>query len=365
MLEIVWVLFACSTGVLFLIYFLFSIVFFIYKNPKIENHDKEIGVSVLICAKNEHKNLQANLEHFFNQDYINFEVIVVDDRSTDDTYDYLLNLKETEKKLRIVRIEETPDHINNKKYAITLGIKSSRYSIILLSDADCRPVNNQWICEMTTPFSNHQTELVIGYSQYTKTSGFLNEFIRYETLWTGVQYIGLALLGKPYMGIGRNLAYRKSLFLNNNGFGRYKHIIGGDDDLFVKEHSKKSNTAVVINPKAIIYSKPKQTWKEFVIQKLGKLYNPSDKIILGLVFLSKILMISSFVAVILSGVRPFISISMLSGNYLMLLATLLLLKKRTGDNINIRWFPLLDITYILYYITMGLKVLFAKKIKWK
>ena len=370
MLEIVWMLFACSTAVLFLLYFLFSIVFFIYKKPGSEKSNQKNGVSVVICSKNEFKNLQSNLEYFLHQDYVDFEVIVVDDRSTDDTYDYLLKLKETEKKLQIVHIEETPDHINNKKYAITLGIKASKYDIILLSDADCQPAGNQWIKGMVTPFANDQTELVLGYSQYTKNPGLLNAFIRYETLWTGMQYLGLALLGKPYMGVGRNLAYRKSLFLDNNGFGRYQHVIGGDDDLFVKEHAKKNNTAVVISPETIIFSKPKQKWGDFIIQKqrhlsVGKLYSISDKILLSLVFLAKILMIASFVAVILSGIWPIISISMLVGTYLMFLATLLLLKNKTGDNTNILWFPFLDIMYIFYYLIMGLKVMFAKKIKWK
>ncbi len=370
MLEIVWLLFACSAAVLFLFYSLFSIVFFIYKKPNTNKYDKKNGVSVVICAKNELKNLQVNLEYFLNQDYVNFEIIVVDDRSTDDTYDYLLNLKETEKKLRIVHIEETPDHINNKKYAITLGIRASKYSIILLSDADCRPVNNLWILGMATPFANDQTELVLGYSQYNKTSGLLNAFIRYETLWTGMQYLGFALLGKPYMGVGRNLAYRKSLFLNSKGFGRYKHVIGGDDDLFVKEHAKNLNTAVVMSPETIILSKPKQTWGEFVIQKqrhlsVGKLYSIGDKILLGLIFLAKILMIASFIAVILSGIWPFISILLLIGTYLMFLATLLLLKNKTGDNTIIWWFPFLDIMYIFNFLFMGLKVLFTKNIKWK
>jgi len=370
MLEIVWMLFACSTAVLFLLYFLFSIVFFIYKKPDSEKFNQKNGVSVVICSKNEFNNLQSNLEYFLHQDYVDFEVIVVDDRSTDDTYDYLLKLKETEKKLRIVHIEETPDHINNKKYAITLGIKASKYDIILLSDADCQPAGYQWIKGMATPFANDQTELVLGYSQYTKTPGLLNAFIRYETLWTGVQYLGLALLGKPYMGVGRNLAYRKSLFLDNNGFGRYKHIVGGDDDLFVKEHAKKTNTTVVISPETIIFSKPKQKWGDFIIQKqrhlsVGKLYSISDKILLGLVFLAKIMMIASFVAVILSGIWPIISISMLISTYLLFLATLLLLKNKTGDNTNIWWFPFLDIMYIFYYLIMGLKVMFAKKIKWK
>lgn len=368
--EILWILFITSSGILVFFYLLLIIVFSSYKNLSAQKSNKKNGVSVIICANNELKNLQSNLKFFLDQDYPDFEIIVIDDRSSDGTYDYLFNLKGKEKSLRMMHIDETPNHINNKKYAITLGIKAAKHDVILLSDADCRPVGDQWIKGMTAPFANKPTQLVLGYSQYFKKKGALNALIRYDTLWTGLQYLGFALLGKPYMGVGRNLAYRKSLFLDSNGFGRYQHVTGGDDDLFVKEHAKRNNTSVVLSPETIIYSEPKTTWKAFSLQKkrhifVGKLYNAGDKISLGLIFVAKILTIASFIPVILSGIYPFFSVLILLVTYSMLLAAILLFKKRSGDEHAIWQSPLLDIMHIFYYLTTGVKVLFAKRVRWK
>jgi cellulose synthase/poly-beta-1,6-N-acetylglucosamine synthase-like glycosyltransferase len=220
-----------------------------------------------------------------NQEYRNFEVIIVDDRSWDGTYDFLLTECADYKKVRFLRIEETPDHLSAKKYALTLGIKSAKYDVLLLTDADCRPQSNFWIQEMAACLTSEK-EIVLGFSPYFKEKSFLNNLIRYETFITATQYFSFALVGVPYMGVGRNLMYRKSLFLRNRGFAKHTNIVGGDDDLFMNDVANAENTAICLNPDAFMYSVPKKTWQTWYRQKrrhlsVSKFYTLQNKILLG------------------------------------------------------------------------------------
>jgi glycosyltransferase involved in cell wall biosynthesis len=246
---------------------------------------KPFGVSVIVCAWNELDNLKELIPQLNNQDYRNFEVIIVDDRSWDGTYDYLLTECAEYQKVRFIRIDETPDHLSAKKYALTLGIKSAKYDVVLLTDADCRPKSSFWIQEMAACM-NSEKEIVLGFSPYFRQKGFLNNLIRYETFITALQYFSFALMGIPYMGVGRNLMYRKSLFLRNRGFAKHTNIVGGDDDLFMNDVANSENTAICLNPESFMYSIPKTTWQTWYRQKrrhlsVSKHYQLQNKILLG------------------------------------------------------------------------------------
>ena len=368
MLEIVFWAFAAAGGILFLFYVLTTIALLAYKKPHHDGEDKE-GVSVIVCAKNELENLKALIPRLLEQQFHDFEVILVDDKSTDGTYEWAKELELREEKLQLVRIDETPDHINNKKYAITLGIKAAGHDRVLLTDADCLPAGNRWIEKMTAGFNKPQKVFVLGYSQYMKKRGFLNLFIRFETMHTALQYFGIGLLGRPYMGVGRNLAYRKSFFLDNNGFGPYSSVVGGDDDLLVNKYARRKNTSFVLSKDATVYSVPKSTWKDFMLQKkrhlsVGKHYRRTDKMLLSILFLSKIIFWICFLVAIMAA---FQTIYVISG-FLLVMVSLLsayrVLKVRAGDASAIWLWPVLDFIYLFYYISTGLKVLFTKKVKW-
>jgi glycosyltransferase involved in cell wall biosynthesis len=369
MADILFWSFLISAGIQFLFFALVSLAFYFYK-PFISGNTPSFGISVIVCANNEYKNLKALIPKLLEQDYPEFEVILVDDKSSDETYDYAIDLKQREEKFKLKRIDSRPEHINNKKYAITIGIKAARHEHILLTDADCLPQGSNWIQHMSLGYKNEQTKFVIGYSQYQQKPGFLNMFIRYETLLTAVNYVGIGLLGNPYMAVGRNLSYKKSLFLENNGFGKHQGVVGGDDDLLINRHANRKNTRFVLSENALVSSIPKATYSEYSRQKtrhlsVGKHYKLSDKWLLGLLSLSKIVFWLSFFAAIMSVNQTIL----ISGGFFMvmvsLLTALLSLKKRTGDNSGIWMFPLLDIIYIFYYISTSLKVLFTKKIRWK
>ncbi len=369
MLEIFFWLFIGSAGIQFFFFAFVSIAIFLYKKPTRDDYEIK-GVSIVISAKNEFENLKKLIPLLLNQQFQSFELIIVDDKSTDESYDYLIELEQKKDMIKLVRIDNTPDHINNKKYALTLGIRSAKYDHILLTDADCFPESDLWINEMCLGFRDDKKIFSIGYSQYYKTNGLLNTFITYETMLTAMHYFGVGLLGNPYMGVGRNLAYRKSFFLEKNGFGMHQKIVGGDDDLFVNQHATRKNTSFVLSPESTIYSNPKTVLSEFIQQKtrhmsVGKHYRSTDKFVLGLLSMSKITFWVSFFVAILSVFQTYIVLGSFLLVMVSLLTAMLTLKKKTGDKSNIWLLPILDFIYIFYYISTGLKVFFTKKVRWK
>jgi cellulose synthase/poly-beta-1,6-N-acetylglucosamine synthase-like glycosyltransferase len=304
------------------------------------------------------------------------EVIVVDDRSWDDSYEYLYYLQAEHPQLRVVRVEQTPEHITHKKFAITMGVKAARYDIVLLTDADCRPVSKQWVRYMVAPFIRKaKRQFVLGASLYEQRSGFLNALIRYETLYTLWQYATAALLGMPYMGVGRNLAYRRSFFLKNKGFGPHQRLVSGDDDLLVNRLATAKNTALCLHANAITISKPKQRWRDWWRQKrrhlsVGKYYKLQDRALLALIFLSHV---SFYVALVwvmmhMRGVASFGILQLIALEVVLLLVLhplcIFLLAKKLRSPLPILLLPFLDLSYLLYISVIGLWALLTKVEKW-
>ncbi len=271
-------LFCIAIPLIQVTYFLF---FFYAFSKKIAKTVAPVApVSVIVCAQDEEQNLRELVPLLLEQQHPEFEVIIVEDRSNDNSFEYLLEESKKNPLLKIVRVDHKPGHVNGKKYALTLGIRSAKFDWILLTDADCRPSGNVWIADMVKE-ADDNTQFVLGFSAYRKLPGLLNSFIRFETLLTGIQYISYALLGRPYMGVGRNLAYRKSLFLSTKGFHPYLDTTGGDDDLFVNQHANKRNTKISIGSDSLVHSAPEQSWHGFYVQKIrhlsvGKYYKRSD-----------------------------------------------------------------------------------------
>ena len=83
----------------------------------------------------------------------------------------------------------------------------------------------------------HQTQIILGYGKYISEPGLLNKWIRTDTTYIAMQYLAMAIKGRPYMGVGRNMAYRKSLFFERKGFASHLNLASGDDDLFVNENA--------------------------------------------------------------------------------------------------------------------------------
>jgi glycosyltransferase involved in cell wall biosynthesis len=343
--------------------FIFSKIIF-FRGHELKHTPKSI--SVIVAAHNEKENLKNLIPLILIQRYSNFEIIVADDRSIDGTEDLIRSFNDS--RLKVLRIDQTPSEYNSKKYALTKAIEIAQNEIILLTDADCRPRSDLWIHEMQAAYTP-ETQIVLGYSPYSKRSGFLNLFIRYETLYTAIQYLSFALLKIPYMGVGRNLSYSKKLFIDTKGFRDHKLVMGGDDDLFIGNVAKYNNVSVVISPNSFTVSIPKETYYQYYKQKLrhlgvGKRYSLVNKLKTGLLVISQLLLYISFIILSFSGMDISLVLSIFILRTLVLIAIFALISKKLGETIKWLWFPILDLSYLIYYIIIGISAVFTKKIKW-
>jgi len=246
-------------------YYLFVFRWLPRYTPK-QRRKSNKGVSIIICAKNEEENLERCLPRVLEQDYPEFEVVVVNDCSTDRTEDLLSEMSVHYKNLRYTSIPSNEKFLHGKKLALTIGLKSAKYDRVLLTDADCYPVDNQWVQKMVSNLTGKK-KIVLGYGKYERRKGVLNLLIRYETFFTAIQYLSYAIKGRPYMGVGRNLAYEKALFFDNKGFASHYHLKSGDDDLFVNETAVKENTAVEVSHESFTISLPETSFREWFKQK--------------------------------------------------------------------------------------------------
>lgn len=249
-------------------------------------------VSVIVCARNESLNLEAYLPILLEQDYPEYEVIVVNDRSTDDTEDTLKLLGYKYPHLKTTFIPDRARFIDSKKMAVTLGIKSASNDLLLFTDADCYPRSKKWLQLMARNFTD-QTQIVLGYGAYTYKKGFLNFLIRFDTLTIGIWYLNMALGRRAYMGVGRNMGYRQGFFLQTSGFTKHLNLQSGDDDLFINENSQKGNTRIEIDAQSVTLSTPKESFDLWLQQKSRHLstsnyYRWSNKLFIGIELLSRL-----------------------------------------------------------------------------
>src|SRR6187431_971775 len=264
--QIIFYAFAAVTFIqLFYYLWFFSRVAF-YKLKK-KTRNQQHPVSVIVCARDEDENLARHLPGLLVQEYPStYEVIAVNDNSVDDSKYILQELKKTFKdRLHVVELTQEAKLISGKKYPLSIGIKEANHEVMLLTDADCVPASEHWVQKMQDAY-NDGIEIVLGYGGYHKRPGLLNKMIRFETFHSALQYLSFALAGIPYMGVGRNLSYKKSVFFRSKGFSSLNHVVGGDDDLFINKVANSKNTRVVIDHDAFTWSEPKKSFSEWYQQ---------------------------------------------------------------------------------------------------
>jgi glycosyltransferase involved in cell wall biosynthesis len=243
------------------------------------------GVSVVICAHNEYHHLKETLPAILEQDHPDFEVLVVNHSSDDDTAFLLQRLEEQYPCLKTINISQDLNFFTGKKFPLSIGIKSARHDMVLLTDADCKPSSRMWIRHMQSAY-RPDTEVVLGYGPYSRAAGLLNKLIRFDTAHIAIQYLSYALAGIAYMGVGRNLSYLKRLFYSNQGFISHYRISSGDDDLFINRVAKRSNTAIMVHPDSYTFSDPKNSAGSWITQKrrhfsTNHLYRFHHRLLLG------------------------------------------------------------------------------------
>lgn len=285
-------LFYIAVGVQILYYgiLLMKIIFF-RQSTKIDNNH-HLPVSVVICARNEAENLQKNLPKILEQDYTEFEVIVVNDGSEDNSAIILKELQLRYSSLKIIDIAPGEKKTAGKKGALQKGIESASHGYLLMTDADCFPTGNQWIKKMVDKFTP-DTQLILGAAPYENQGIFLHDIVDYETITTLIQYTGFAVWGMPYMGVGRNIAYTRELYNKVGGFANHLHIASGDDDLFVQEAVKYTKAGICLDSDTYMYSIPPGTFSQWWRQKVrhyttGASYNWGHQLLLGAFIMTKI-----------------------------------------------------------------------------
>ncbi len=326
-------------------------------------------ISIVVCARNERENLLNNLPLLLAQEYKQFEIIVVNDNSKDDTDDVLKAFCQQYDNIKVVKVPANDRFYFSKKLALTLGIKAAQHEIVLLTDADCKPFSKNWIRSMTENMVDKK-EIILGISSYEKRKGFLNMLIRFETFYTAVQYISFALAGMPYMGVGRNLCYKKTLFFKHKGFASHQHIQSGDDDLFINEVACKNNTGICIDADGRTLSQPKLTWSEWYFQKkrhfsAGFHYKGFHKFVLFLYPLSLVCFIITFAVLLFMQYLFYIILSLFLTRYLIQLLIFSKISNKMGDRDTLIFSPFLEIINISLQPIFVLSNIFSRKNKWK
>lgn len=266
-------------------------------------------LSVIICARDEAENLRRNLPAILTQDYPEFEVIVINDGEKNESEDYLLQLEEQYRNLYHSFVPDSSRYISRKKLAVTLGIRASRYDWLVLTEANCQPQSNQWLRLLARNFTPH-TEVVLGYSGYERGKGWLRRCCAFDGLFNAMRYLGFALGGHPYMGIGRNLAYRKQLFYDQKGFSAHLNLRRGDDDLFVNQVAHGENTRVETDPEAIVRMQPIYRGKDWREEKIGyastaRQYKGLQRWLAGLETFSRLLFYAAWLSMTVMGILHF------------------------------------------------------------
>ena len=331
---------------------------------------KKLPVSVIVCAKNEEENVKKFIPLLAEQDYPDFEIVLIDDASSDETLEVFEQFEQQYTNIRLVKVQNNEAFWGNKKYALTLGIKASKKEYLLFTDADCYPTSKNWITAMTSQFTMNKT-IVLGYGGYEKVErSLLNKIIRFETVLTAVQYFSWAKLGLPYMGVGRNLAYKRDEFFNVNGFIEHIQIRSGDDDLFINQAANKNNTTISYTPESFTYSKPKETYREWFTQKRRHIstaehYKFFDKMQLGLFFISQLFFFILVILLLAFQFQWIAVLAILATRYTVAWTVIGFSAGKLKENDIKVWFPIVEIMLIFTQINIFITNIFSKPVYWK
>ena len=318
----------------------------LYLHSKKEKKETDTPpLSVILVAKDAASDLQKNLPFILEQDYLEFEVIVIYEQSADDNCEDVLKLlQEKYPHLHHSFIPDSARYISHKKLGITMGIKASHYDWLVFTEPNCRPESNQWLRKMARNFTSN-TDIVLGYSNYEKTKGWFNRKITFDTMLNSMRQLGRAIGGHPYTGCGRNLAYRKSLYYNQKGFASHLNLQRGEDDLFVNRTANKKNTRIETSPESIVRITAPHFKKNWAEDKLS--YNMTShyfkgisRYVMGFETCSRLLFFLAIIACLVYGIwiQDWITVGIASFLWLIRFILLLVVFRKTSIALGERKF---------------------------
>jgi glycosyltransferase involved in cell wall biosynthesis len=324
--------------------------------------DELPGVSIVIAVRNGSDRLIQHLQTFLSQDYPLYEIVVVDDHSEPDEKRKLEAAVSGHPNIFLYQADGLP----GKKQALAIGIEKASHPIILCTDADCVPSGLMWIKSMVS--HSHGNDVVIGFSPYIKSNGMLNRFIRFETVMTAIQYFSWALMGRPYMGVGRNMLYARQLFLDSNPFKDHESIPYGDDDLWIQQASRVAPVNVNLEESSFMYSHPAASWREWFRQKhrhlsAGHHYRMSSWWQPGVYGISLILH-WFLVPFLLTSITQSDMLFFLLAGWMIRWITYIQWTQKLGERDTRIWYPLAEVAYAVYLAVVGVWTIVAKKKTW-
>lgn len=374
MIVFLWCLYTLSALVRLLWWFLFRVMTRFRIPIKSSYYGKEkLGISVVVCAHNNQPGLQKLLPLLIAQRDVLFEIVMVNDRSTDQTDAWLAEQQKHFPHLTVVTIQATPEHWNPKKYALSQGIKVTKYPLLALTDSDCLPLSDQWLAHLEERLRASNKNIFLGYSPYEQQPGLLNKIIQTETLFTALQYMSMANSGNTYMGVGRNLGYRKSFLEQHLDNFPFQNHMGGDDDLLINQLSNGTDAVTSFEPDSFVLTFPPKTLKTWWKQKrrhlsAGLKYKLSTKVLLGSYWLSASVFWLMFLALLaLSVYKGEIPLVLLAVHLSFFMAGTALLSPifrifKAGS--LIRLFLFWDFLYIASSSIIGFSTFLVKNKKW-
>jgi len=368
MLEITFYVFI-GIIVLQLAYYLGIFGKFIFAAPP-QVTQKKLPVSVLVLAKNNADKVKDLVPKLVNQNYPDFEIVLIDNASSDESIDIMEELELAHNNVRLVKVENNEAFWGSKKYALTLGIKAARKEYLLFIDADCEPASNDWLMHMASQFTMSKT-IVLGFSAYRLVkNSLLNKLIRFDALVNTTQRFAWAKLGSPFSGDGRNLAYKKEEFFKRNGFINHMNIRTGEDALFINEAANSKNTAVCYTPESFTYSDAPVSFKSWILDKRKAAYTTtffktSDQVKLkvftwlqGLFFL--------FMAVLIAfQFNWMVLVPVIAFRYLLCWIIMAQSAAKLNEKDTIYWFPFIEIMLIFTQLYVFAVNLLSRKAHWQ
>ena len=331
---------------------------------------KKLPISIIICAKNEEENIKKYFPLIAAQNYPDYEIVLIDDASSDETLELFEAYEKEYANVKLVKVQNNEAFWGNKKFALTLGIKAAKNEYLVFTDADCYPVSNDWLLQISSQFTKEKT-IVLGYGAYEKVkNSFLNKIIRFDAVVNVTQYFSWAKLGKPYMGVGRNLAYKKSEFFNVRGFMDHMKIRSGDDDLFINQAATAANTEILFSPESFTQTAPKTTLQDWSSHKKRKaataqFYKGFDQFQLGFFLFSQVSFFVLAILLLTFQYQWIIITSIIGFRYLFSWITLGYSASKLKEKDVMYWYPIIELILIFTQVIVFIKNIFSKPVHWK
>jgi len=350
-------------------YYIFIFGKFSFGNKTAET-PKRIPISIIVCAKNEEENIKKYFQTLVSQNYPEYEIVLIDDASSDETLELFETYEKQYANVKLVKVQNNEAFWGNKKFAVTLGIKAAKNEYLVFTNAECYPSSSDWLLQISSQFTKEKT-IVLGYSAYEKVkNSFLNKIIRFETMLTATQYFSWAKIGKPYMGVGRNLAYKKEAFFNVRGFMDHMKIRLGDDDLFINQAATKKNTAILYTPESFTFSEAKTTFNSWFNQKriqssTVKFYKGFDRFQLGLFFFTQFWFLILAIVLLAFQFQWMLVTGLIIFRYLFTWISLGYAAGKLKEKDVMYWYPIIEIVLIFTQLRIFYKNLISKPIHWK